>query len=387
MSDPLARFPRVRLRRHPLIEIGLLMTAPSRSPRRVSAASRGVFSRATTWMPLAALAAVLLVMSGAPVAASAATGADVSWTMRPATDGAQDERSWVELDLDPGERRQEEAALTNLSAEAVTFRITAADGYFTDTGRFNMLPSSETSSGAGTWIEVSDQVTVQPRATAIIPFTVTVPEDAEPGDHAAGIAASVTSVGTDSGGASLGVESRIGFRVMTRVRGDVVPAVAVEAVTSTYLLSWNPLRPGSVTVNAEVVNTGNVRVTLEGTAIAQGGSAPLRPDGSPTQELLPGDRRAVSTVVDNVWPLFAVPIELSVTPTVVSPTNDPMEVAPISLASSVVAVPAPQLLVLLGAGLVLAAVFAGRARSRRRVEALVREAREEGLREATRAAS
>lgn len=345
--------------------------------RRPSAALRALRALAVSALALGAVA-----LSAAPPALAAD---QISWAVSPATDGAPDKRSWVELDLDPGQVADEQAAVRNLSDQTVTFRIDAADGYFTDTGRFNMLPSDQESVDAGTWISAPESVTVEPGGTGIVPFTVTVPDNAEPGDHAAGIAASLVSVGTEAGGSSVGVESRIGFRVMTRVTGDVAPAVAVENLSSDYRMSWNPFEPGSITVDAEVVNTGNVRLIVDGTASAQSASAPLVAADAAQQELLPGDRRTVSVTLDGVWPLFAVGTDLTVAPTVVAPDGlDPVELAPVTASTTVAAVPLPQLLVLLGVALILAALLAGRSRSRRRIAALVQQAKEEGLREGAR---
>lgn len=333
---------------------------------------------------LRALLAVLvgaLALSAAPPALAATD--QITWAVSPATDGAVDKRSWVELDLDPGATADQQAAVRNLSDQTVTFRIDAADGYFTDKGRFNMLPSDQESVDAGTWITAPETVTVEPGGTGIVPFTVTVPDDAEPGDHAAGLAASLVSVGTDVGGSSVGVESRIGFRVMTRVTGDVAPAVAVENLAGDYRLSWNPFQPGALTVTADIVNTGNVRLLLDGSASAQGATAPLVAADAAQQELLPGDRRAVTLQLDDVWPLFAVGTDLTVAPTVVTPEGlDPVDIAPITESTTTAAVPLPQLAVLLGLALILAALLAGRTRSRRRVAALVEQAKEEGRREA-----
>ncbi|RII94783.1 DUF916 domain-containing protein [Clavibacter californiensis] len=349
------------------------MTGRRRSPR--SEGRMTVFGRS-----MVALVAAGLTLGAAPPASAAE---DVTWAVSPATDGAPDERSWIELDLAPGATADEEAAVRNLSDQTVTFRVDAADGYFTDTGRFNMLPSDTPSVDAGTWISAPESVTVEPGATAIVPFTVTVPEDAEPGDHAAGIAASLISAGADASGASVGVESRIGFRVMTRVTGDVTPGVAIESARSEYHPSWNPFRPGSVTLDAEVVNTGNVRLLVGGTASAQGASAPIVAGDAAQQELLPGDRRAVSIPLDGVWPLFLVGADLTVTPTVVALDGaEPASVDPVTASTTVVAIPWAQLLVLLGVALILAAVLVGRSRSRRRVVALVQQAKEEGRREA-----
>ncbi len=160
--------------------------------------------------------------------------------------------------------------------EEVTFRITAADGYFTTTGRFNMLNSDQDSVAAGTWITVADSVTVGPGATVIVPFTTSVPDNAQPGDYAAGIAASIMSVSAGSDGSpNVGVESRVGFRVMTRVTGELAPQVSVEGATSDYRLSWNPFRPGSATLTFDVVDSGNTRLIVDGSVSVAGRTVPL----------------------------------------------------------------------------------------------------------------
>lgn len=335
--------------------------------------------RGVAWRSLYALVLVGLAVSAAPPATAAE---DITWAVSPATDGAPDDRSWIELDLAPGATADEEAAVRNLSDQTVTFRIDAADGYFTDKGRFSMLPSDKESVDAGTWISAPESVTVEPGGTGIVPFTVSVPDKAEPGDHAAGLAASLVSVGADADGASVGVESRIGFRVMTRVTGAVAPGVAMEAVRSEYRPSWNPFAPGSLILDAEIVNTGNVRLLIDGTAEAQGASAPIVAEDAARQELLPGDRRAVSIPLDGIWPLFIVGAELTVAPTVIAPDGaEPLSLAPVTSTTTIVAIPWSQLLVLLGVALILSAILVGRSRSRRRVAALVQQAKEEGLRE------
>ena len=73
----------------------------------------------------------------------------------------------------------------------------------------------------------------------------------------------------------------------------------------------------------------------------------------------------------------------TVAPTVVTPEGlDPVDIAPLTESTTTAAVPLPQLAVLLGLALILAALLAGRTRSRRRVAALVEQAKEEGRREA-----
>jgi hypothetical protein len=334
---------------------------------------------------LCAAGAVFLVVSGAAVPAAAQTAGEdpgtVTWSVRPADESGEDGRSWVEQELDPGEHATEHLAIHNLSEQDVTFRLSAADGYFQENGRFSMLPSDQESVDAGLWIEVRDEVTVGADETVIVPFTTTVPENATPGDHAAGIAASVLSQQVGEDGATVGVESRVGFRVMTRVTGELAPAALVEAVASSYDLSWNPIAPGAAQVTFDVVNTGNTRLLVTGVVAAGGQEVAFPGPDEIDQELLPGDRRTFTVTVDDVWPLVFVPASITLTPNVAGGGEDtPIE--PVKADAGFWAVPWPQLFVLAGIALLVGSGLRGRRRSRARLDSKLEQAREEGRREA-----
>src|ERR1044072_2939594 len=87
--------------------------------------------------------------------AGAAESTAVTRARGAADDNGRTHRPWVEQEAHPGETVPARFAVQNLSTQEVTFRITAADGYFTATGRFNMLNSDQTSVAAGTWITVA----------------------------------------------------------------------------------------------------------------------------------------------------------------------------------------------------------------------------------------
>lgn len=329
----------------------------------------------------AALAVAVVLAStllGIP-AAHAATGDDITWSVTPADASGPDTRGVIQQELDPGSSRADFLAVRNLSRTEVTFALNAADGYYTDTGRFNMLPSGNESVDAGLWIDLPESVTVGPNATVVVPFTTTVPDDAIPGDHAAGIAASVSSTGTDAGGSQVGVESRVGFRVMTRVTGDIVPAFAITGIDSGYDLSWNPFRPGSAQTSFTVENTGNASLQIEGVATIGSGSSTFPDESAPRQELLPGESRSFTVAVSDVWPTLFVPGSIDIAPTARDFGGDPVDVAAQSAAAPLWAVPVPQLLVLLGVLLIVVALFW----RRRRFTAALDRAREEGRRAAT----
>lgn len=327
------------------------------------------------------LALLLALGASAPAIAETEDDGTVTWSVRPADESGEDGRAWVEQELEPGASATEHLAVRNFSEQDVTFRITTADAYFQDNGRFSMLPSNQESVDAGTWIEVADEVTVGAGEVVVVPFTTTVPENATPGDHAAGIAASILSEQVGEDGSSVGVESRVGFRVMTRVAGELTPAASVEHVASEYDVSWNPLAPGDAVVRFEVVNSGNTRLMVTGVVDAAGREVAFPgPDGI-DQELLPGDRRAFAVPVDDVWPLFHVPAELEVVPAVVG-EGEGTPVDAVTVDAGMWAIPWAQLAVLAGVVLIVGSSMWGRRRSRRRIESLLAQAREEGRREA-----
>ncbi|MFD2353852.1 hypothetical protein ACFSTC_38170 [Nonomuraea ferruginea] len=149
-------------------------------------------------------------------------------------------------------------AVINRSTEPVDFAIDANDGYLTSKGYFDMRPSDAEPTDGGAWITVPERVTIAAGATSVVPVTVSIPRNATPGDHPAGVTASLETV---SG--QVRVQNRVGVRLNIRVTGDYVAKVAVTGVRAEYAGSWNPFAAGSVEVTYTVANEGNVRLVTD----------------------------------------------------------------------------------------------------------------------------
>jgi hypothetical protein len=186
---------------------------------------------------------------------------------------------------------------------------------------------------------------------------------------------------TAGDGASVGVESRVGFRVMTRVGGALAPAFSVRQVATDYRTSWNPLRPGDLTISFEVVNEGNTRLSTAGTVVIAGHDVVFPAETDHPQDVLPGESHVFTVEIDRIWPLFMLTGEIGVSPTSTTAAGETAEVAPSSTPLVVWAMPWPQLLALAGLALLVLALFWQRGRSKRRVEAMVAAARDEGRQE------
>ncbi|XVU21239.1 hypothetical protein ACQPZJ_28680 [Actinoplanes sp. CA-054009] len=305
-----------------------------------------------------AVIAAALLLPAVPATAAPASGS-VTWTVQPAGKNGPDGRRWIEQTLDPGATVTEHLAVRNLGDTSAVFALKAADGYLTDKGRFNMLPSDKKSVDGGTWISVRQSVTVGPQETKVVPFTITVPAKATPGDHPAGIAATIAGKqGT------VQVESRVGFRVLLRASGEIRSEATTDQLQARYERSWNPFRPGAVSLSYTAANTGNVRLPVQGKAEV---STLLGTRSTTTDlgELLPDGVTTASARVDGVWALGRVK-------TTVTLSNG----TPATVTTWVI--PWPQLLVLVAAAaLVLLLRWNGR-RRRNHLAHLLEQARQEG---------
>ncbi|MDG4798031.1 hypothetical protein [Micromonospora sp. WMMD1082] len=327
-------------------------------------------------LPRLVAALVALVVAGpvAPAAAAEPTSPTVTWAVQPADERGPDGRRWVETTLDPGQVVTEHLAVRNFSDSAVVFSLQAADGYLTDKGRFNMLAADQQSVDGGTWIDVQETVTVGAGQTTVVPFTITVPPDATPGDHPAGVAATITS-----GAGTVAVQSRVGFRLMLRASGTVTAALAVSDLAVRYQRSWNPFTAGTVHVGYTATNAGNVAVTGAGRVrVAELFGATGRDVRGGVAELLPGGGRQVQARVDGVWGWGRLTTTVEVTPSVVAGDPTGAEIRPGAATVTVWTLPWPQLAL---AAVIIALLFAYRAiarRRRRHLAQLLADARDEG---------
>src|SRR5690625_3278675 len=105
-----------------------------------------------------------------------------TWSVQPADDeGADDRPSW-DYELEPGETVEDVAQVNNFGTEPVTFRVYSHDAINAPDGGFTLQPSDVEPVDVGAWIGLDEEVTVEPGDGALVPFTLSVPEDAMHGE-------------------------------------------------------------------------------------------------------------------------------------------------------------------------------------------------------------
>ncbi|MET7650872.1 DUF916 domain-containing protein [Streptomyces sp. NPDC005486] len=242
--------------------------------------------------PYALLLPLLLFLTLAAPAHAADNG---SWSVYPVS-SAVAARPYFYVSADPGQTIEDKVVVANKTDEPLTFRLYAADAYNTARdGGFAVKSLGEKMRGVGAWAELpKDRVTVPGRRTVTVPFTVRVPEGAEPGDHPGAIVALDERVEKGDGGVALGVQRAVGARVYLQVGGPTLPALAVENVKVSH---DQPLVPGlgdsTATISYTLHNTGNVtlapRVRLKASGLF-GRTLLTRDLTKIPSQLLPGQR-------------------------------------------------------------------------------------------------
>lgn len=255
-------------------------------------------------------AATLLIVALAGIftpglPAQAGSADDFRWTVLPSDAKGPTGRSQFVYDLEPGQRLQDHVAVKNLSSRPLDFSVYATDAYTTVDGAFALPPASETPNAAGTWLGLNRKThRLGPGRQLVLPFQLSVPPNAAPGDHAAGVIASVSAPGTSTDGQRVNVDRRVAARVYLRVGGPLQPRTEVESVVVDYGNPWIPFTRGQLTVNYRVRNTGNVRLggTVRVHATGMLGVPLSGTEEVTLPELLPGATVALTERLDRVLP-------------------------------------------------------------------------------------
>ncbi|MEU6643437.1 DUF916 domain-containing protein [Saccharomonospora sp. NPDC046836] len=260
----------------------------------------------------AALACALVLLAGAaPGAALASPAAPpasssdnrATFGVRPATATAPDTRPNFSYAATPGAVVNDFIAVSNLATTPVALRVYASDAFNTPDGGFDLLPKASDPVDVGAWVRTrASTVTVPARSIQIVPFSVRIPSNATPGDHAGGVVASLVTTATGAKGQKVAVEQRVGTRIYLRVSGAVRPGLSIEDVQHSY--SGGFFARGDVAVSYTVRNTGNIRLagrqqvsvsTPWGSTVEAGKLGDL-------PELLPGNSFRVTATVPELLP-------------------------------------------------------------------------------------
>ncbi|MFF7247905.1 WxL protein peptidoglycan domain-containing protein [Embleya sp. NPDC008237] len=266
------------------------------------AAARLLCALFATIAPLTALVAL---------AAPARAADEFTWGVQPA--GGRDH---FVLTAAPGQTLVDVVGVSNFGDKPLTLRVYATDAVLAADGGMTLLTAAEQPKDVGAWIGFdAESYTVAPGKRADIPFRLTVPADASPGDHTGAIVASIKAEATGPGQQRFDVDRRVGARIYLRVDGPAVPRLAIEDLRLSYDNPIAMFGGAEAVVRYRVRNTGNVRTTagVETTVSGPGGWRLGGPARAALPELLPGATHEVVQRFDGVFPAGRLTADVEVT--------------------------------------------------------------------------
>ncbi|TQJ32201.1 hypothetical protein [Microbacterium sp. SLBN-146] len=256
---------------------------------------------------LAAFVLALTTAAAVPLlgetAAAASADEQVTWGIRPADGPLGTDRPTLALEGAPGSQRSDAVLITNYSERPLLLDVyvteagIATDGSATAGAQGDALPGSSVE-----WVELAaDRIEVPIGSAVTLPFTVSPPFDAEPGDHAFALLTSLAGEGDVS------VDRRLGIRGYVRVGGELSPGISVSDVSIESDLPADPFAERDGVLSFVVSNEGNVRLQstaaitlrdllgreLEWSTTVDDRTDVFVWDGGPLPVLGPGDRVTV----------------------------------------------------------------------------------------------
>ncbi len=309
------------------------VTAPGPAPEHVCVFLHRTGASVARAVTVAALAACLLVPAAAaqavtskpaptptptanPSGGTANSGAAdgrITFGMTTASGGTTDARGLIAVSAPPGSVLHDNVAVINLSDAALDVELYTADVTNGADGALDVAARADKKQLAGGWVALGQakvSLAAQSSKTGpgvqVVPITITIPQNAEPGDHLAAVLSSVTAQGKPGENApAINLEHRVGVRVYVTVQGDIRPGLTITDV-HTRFLAGGALGAGSMEVEYTLVNSGNVRFGVKPSVRAAGpfGLAPHSADGTTIDELLPHSSVTQKVTVDGVFPLL-----------------------------------------------------------------------------------
>lgn len=197
------------------------------------------------------------------------------------------------LSVNPGETITTKVKLFNETTSAVEMFSSAANFKAMDesgTPKFIMNVAPE---DLASWIKVAPgPFVLQPGEYSEIPFDISVPTNADPGGHFAGILFSPQEPNTVDTNTQVTITTEIGLLVMLRVNGEVRESASVLSFTTENgKLKFNRL---PVEFNVRIKNSGNVHVRPTGSITVRnmlGGTSQVIPVNSSQGAVLPDSVR------------------------------------------------------------------------------------------------
>jgi len=162
----------------------------------------------------------------------------------------------VEHSVDPGDVIKGEFYLLNELGYTQTF-YPSFEKFVEDEGQKKFLKEE---SEIGEWTKISSSVTLEPGEERLIPYTISVPDNAPPGGHFA-VAWWSTAPPSKDSSKLVSIVTRAGILILMRVSGDIKEEARILNFQANAKLHWSL----PVVFSTTFMNEGNVYMKPAGT--------------------------------------------------------------------------------------------------------------------------
>jgi len=185
-------------------------------------------------------------------------------------------RAWFIYDLESGESKEDVAIVTNYYDEEITIWIYAVDSKLSNDGSFALAMPDEEKKDVGAWVrflkeeekliegekkieteEVEEmKISLGSKEEKEVKFVITIPEDADVGEHSGGIVIQGRPKEEKAEG-GVAIVTRLGARIYETVPGEIIRKIAltrfgVSLQEEKYLINFSLKNEGNVSLTPEV---------------------------------------------------------------------------------------------------------------------------------------
>ena len=144
--------------------------------------------------------------------------------------------------LDRGETKKDQLLVVNRSDEEQTITLGSVDGVVTNTGDYTCRQEVEPLEDSGSWVQLSKQEVVLPAGgEELVDFTVTVPTQADVGEHNSCLTMQAVEEDTeDEATSGVRLRTRQAIRMVVTIPGELRRDISIENFAVTHGLSTRP---------------------------------------------------------------------------------------------------------------------------------------------------
>ncbi len=198
---------------------------------------------------------LFLFLSLAPVQVSALSFAGIGIKPSP-INGARD---WFIYHLGPGESAEDYIEVLNDTESEQHLLIRPYDSEASNIGAFALTGSNNIQEGIGVWVKMEEEeVTLAPGERKNIKFTITIPENADVGEHSGAITVMASLPKVVSGFNGAAISTRVGARVYNTVPGEMIRkakitsfAVSENIAKNIYEIFITAKNEGNITISPQ----------------------------------------------------------------------------------------------------------------------------------------